>query len=145
MKYFLIAIVAFYLTSANSQEKNSVNVITEGLNLGKEFSFQNKTILFKKVISDSRCPINVNCIWAGEAKILIGILEDGIEVEEKIVSLKNGSNIESKENSNELILQFSNSESHYLLNALNLYPYPKVNHKTEASDYCLEIQLKESS
>lgn len=31
------------------------------------------SIKFVKVIEDSRCPVNVNCIWAGNAKIEVEI------------------------------------------------------------------------
>lgn len=145
MKYIFTLIFAISFTSGYSQDNDSGKGIIAGLEFGREFSFQNKAILFKKVISDSRCPTNVTCIWAGEVKILIGIIENGKEVEEKIISLKNGDNTESSENINQIILNFKDSEKPYYLNALNIYPYPTASRKIEDSEYCLQLKLSPSN
>jgi len=33
------------------------------------------TIIFKSVLKDSRCPVNVTCVWAGNGKVELEILE----------------------------------------------------------------------
>ncbi|MEG9327365.1 hypothetical protein V6B16_05425 [Salinimicrobium catena] len=45
----------------------------DSLKLGEEKIFGNISVEFIRVISDSRCPESVACIWEGEAKILLGI------------------------------------------------------------------------
>ena len=32
---------------------------------------------FADVLEDSRCPTQVNCVWAGQARILVGVIEQG--------------------------------------------------------------------
>lgn len=44
----------------------------DSLKLGEEKIFGDISVEFIKVISDSRCPESVACIWEGEAKILLG-------------------------------------------------------------------------
>ena len=44
-------------------------------------------LTFKDVRTDSRCPVDVQCVWAGEAKIGIVISRDGTPEETRILSL----------------------------------------------------------
>ena len=115
-----------------AQENDSIINYNAEMDLGEVFSFENKSIQFKKVITDSRCPKDVTCIWAGEAKVLIAVMENGREVEEKIITLAVKKDFQ---------LSFLNSEVIYSINALNLYPYPTSTHKIKESEYCLIIQL----
>lgn len=38
---------------------------------------ENLSITFKQVLEDSRCPENVQCIWAGNARIAIEVMRPG--------------------------------------------------------------------
>ena len=135
MKYLLFFGLFFGMSSCFAQD-NADKVSYESLlRTGELFSFENKSIRFKKVVSDSRCPKDVTCIWAGEAKVLIAVLENGKEVEEKIISLKQTEGFS---------FGFKDSENVYSLDALDLYPYPTSSHKIEDSEYCLKIQLSKS-
>jgi hypothetical protein len=44
-------------------------------------------LTFKDVRTDSRCPVDVQCVWAGEAKIGVIISGNGTTEETKILSL----------------------------------------------------------
>ena len=132
MKYSLVLLFCLIMGSLYSQEKDSIINFKAEMDLGEVFSFENKSIQFKKVITDSRCPTDVTCIWAGDAKVLIAIMENGKEVEEKIITLAD---------KKDFLLRFLNSEGIYSLNALILYPYPTSTHKIKDSEYCLIIQL----
>ena len=44
-------------------------------------------LTFKDVRADSRCPVDVQCIWAGEAKIGVVVTRNGAPDEMKILSL----------------------------------------------------------
>lgn len=43
------------------------------LQLGARAHKQNLTIVFEKVLEDSRCPEDVQCIWAGEVKVRLQV------------------------------------------------------------------------
>tara|TARA_R100000935_G_scaffold27623_1_gene47815 strand:+ start:3281 stop:3673 length:393 start_codon:yes stop_codon:yes gene_type:complete len=122
----------FGLFTLQAQENSEKVSFESFLSPGQLFSFENKSVRFIKVVSDSRCPKDVTCIWAGEAKVLISISENGKEIEEKIISIRDANN---------LILNFEDSEMLYSLNAIELYPYPTSKHKIEDSEYCLKIQF----
>ncbi len=132
MKYTLTLIFALLMGSAFSQDSDTVVNYNSLLRTGELFSFENKSIQFKKVISDSRCPKDVTCIWAGEAKVLVSVWENGKEVKEEIVTLNAASDFK---------FNFSDSEEVFTLNSLDLYPYPESSRKIEAAEYCLKIQL----
>ena len=51
---------------------------------GETFLINGYAIVFKKVISDSRCPEGVACIRAGEAKILVNIFIFLIHIQTKL-------------------------------------------------------------
>jgi hypothetical protein len=44
-------------------------------------------LTFKDVRTDSRCPVDVQCVWAGEAKIGVIVSGNGTTEETKILSL----------------------------------------------------------
>jgi hypothetical protein len=44
-------------------------------------------IRFNKVTDDSRCPVDVTCVWAGDAKIEITISRNGSADETRILSI----------------------------------------------------------
>ncbi len=132
MKYCLPLLFALFVSSTYAQETDSIINFNSLLRTGEMFSFENKSIQFKKVISDSRCPKDVTCIWAGEATVLIAVMENGKQVKEEIVTLTAAQDFK---------FSFSDSEELYNLNSLDLYPYPVSTHKIEESEYCLKIQL----
>ncbi|WP_155827706.1 hypothetical protein [Gillisia sp. JM1] len=132
MKYCLVLVFSLIMGSSYAQENDSIVQFYAEINAGELFSFENKSIQFKKVISDSRCPKDVTCVWAGEAKVMLAILENGKLIEEKIVTL-NGQN--------PLDFSFLGLEDIYSLKALDLIPYPVSSHKIKDSEYCLKIQL----
>ena len=47
----------------------------------------NARITFNRVTEDSRCPTDVVCVWAGDAKIELTISRDGSPVDTKVVSV----------------------------------------------------------
>tara|TARA_R100000935_G_C2834599_1_gene167323 strand:+ start:356 stop:769 length:414 start_codon:yes stop_codon:yes gene_type:complete len=132
MKNFLVGLFFLIMSSSYAQENDSIVQFYAEINAGDLFSFENKSIQFKKVISDSRCPKDVTCIWAGEAKVMIAILENGKIIEEKLVTL-NGQN--------KIDLSFLDLKDVFSLKALDLIPYPVSTRKIKDSEYSLKIQL----
>jgi len=134
MKYlFLFGILICSISlSAQVQEENRIfNSVLQG---GEQLEFGDKSIRFKEVISDSRCPKDVTCVWAGEAKVMIEIFEKGKLINEKLVVI-NAYAID------EIPLQFSAEGGIYSITAFRLFPYPSTASK---KDYTLEMQVSEN-
>ena len=88
MKNSLLVFLLIFTVSAFSQKENIKNVkITQKICL-KKTGYQ---LVLKAVISDSRCPEGVTCVWAGEASAVISVYKDSKLVDDKTIvfSLKN--------------------------------------------------------
>ncbi len=59
------------------------------LALGKTAALNSsgERITFKQVSEDSRCPVDVQCVWAGDAKIDLTISRSGAPDDVKVISL----------------------------------------------------------
>ena len=44
-------------------------------------------ITFNEVREDSRCPVDVTCVWAGDAKVDVTIARNGVPTETKTLSI----------------------------------------------------------
>jgi hypothetical protein len=69
----ILALLLLLISPALMAQDDKPKPITYSslLQPGEFFSFGRNSLHFKEVISDSRCPKDVTCIWAGEAKILV--------------------------------------------------------------------------
>jgi hypothetical protein len=91
-------------------------------------------LVLKEVLSDSRCPVGVNCIWAGEIKVVVAVYQDKKFIKEETLTISGG---KSQEN----IAWFAQ----YLpadrrnLKSISVLPYPKEGGKIKAKDYYIRI------
>lgn len=70
---FLVLALFVGVWQINAQTQQRVTVkVNHQKNIGKDFS-----IKFAELVSDSRCPADVRCIWAGNAKLKIKLSRQG--------------------------------------------------------------------
>jgi hypothetical protein len=93
-------------------QENRIDSVAIGLNLK-----------FLSVIEDSRCPIGVDCIWEGNARVQIQIWLDGKTGDSQIFELN--TNLE---------LQSVRIQG-YEIKIIDLIPKPKVDLKIEPENY----------
>ena len=130
MKNIFLALTFFLgVISIQAQESKVVKI-----QYGQKFNINNFDVEFLKVVSDSRCPNGVDCIRAGEAKVLVNIYknDDLLETKELVF---NASGV-----INEKTMTLFKSEN-ILIQGLRLMPYPEVHHRIPKHMYCLEIQV----
>jgi len=127
---FLIGIIGMSF-SIQAQQKTTPPIIVKKLEMGKslqvheDFSFD-----FIKVTEDSRCPTGVECVWPGQAKVIVMWCKDGKEIGQKEVTFKaNSLTNEPTE------VEIANNKSVYIY---QLNPYPTSSEK-ENLDYSLQI------
>ena len=131
-----LAVVLFLLiSSVTIAQETSGKTYTSMLPVGGLFTLGEVSIVFKEVISDSRCPKKVTCIWAGEAKVLVEIYENGKFLENRIISTTVGNSIQ----------QFSAAGILYNISGIDLLPYPEVQSKKIKPEYTLRLSLSEKS
>ena len=133
MKYFLVSIFLIFSFSLMGQENSETRSYSAALQQGELLSFGNRSLKFKEVISDSRCPKDVTCIWAGEAKVLVELFENGKFLEDKILLI----------NSKNSILSFLSEAVAYSISGIDLMPYPTVQSKNTKPNYSLKMRVSE--
>lgn len=94
MKNIFFALFTILLISCSST-KFDEDVLTIGAN---EKSVVTKDLSFKieKILSDSRCPEGVNCVWAGEVNLLLGVYENDLKTEEVELKINHQNFTENK-------------------------------------------------
>ena len=131
MRFLLILLI--FSSSLILKEKLVQHSTSVELKTGEEAIIGGLVIKFKEVLSDSRCPKEVTCIWAGEAKVLVALYRDDRLLGEEILTFAN-------EFSNVSRLENYKSEMDSLVGG-SLKPYPKIGQKTIMEDYSLSLQF----
>lgn len=90
---------------------------------------------FVKVLSDSRCPKNVQCVWAGEAKILVKIYRNGVFDSEQELT------ISSRVIAATILEKLSSKLT--TMKAIHLFPYPDIAVETSKNDYYIEFSIEQ--
>ncbi|MGI9106097.1 MAG: hypothetical protein ACR2G4_07610 [Pyrinomonadaceae bacterium] len=103
------------------------------LRVGQEISVagQQLKIKFVAVREDSRCPVGVNCIWAGNARIALKLTQDETKTAEVELNTAN----ESREA----------SYANYIVKLVDLAPRPVEGKKLDAGDYVATLAVTKKS
>lgn len=133
MKYFIVSLVLLLSAVTAAQETGQGSLYSSYLQEGDMLNFENRSIKFKEVISDSRCPQDVTCIWEGEALVSIEIYEDGSCIEEKVIVVA----------STNIPLKFNTGKRNFSIEHISLSPLPSIKGGDISNEYKLRIMLRE--
>jgi len=90
--------------------------------------YQKKSsICFDKVVTDSRCPVNVVCVWAGEAVARFSFKS----------YYNNPISVDLHTGAKDIII------NGYKFSFLDLFPYPHTEHPVQPGDYIARIVIKQ--
>ena len=91
-------------------------------------------IVFKELISDSRCPDGLTCIWAGEASAIVSVYRDSKLIEDNtmVFSMKN-----IEENKKWFSKYLPKKQSK--IKNVGVFPYPKQGVVVDKKDYYIKI------
>jgi len=138
MKKILFTRVLLFLSIVSYAQKQDSNPITKTFKIAVASKTQitkNLAIELVEVLSDSRCPKQVQCIRAGEAFIVVNIykgeekfLQEKLEVYPKKI--------------NEYALE-KLSDVHSKVVDIALLPYPNGIDKIDLSNYCLQLTIEQ--
>lgn len=133
MKYLIVLFFMIFSAEVSAQDTTEVKIYNSVLEVGEMLDFGKGSIKFKEVISDSRCPTGVTCIWPGEATILVELFQNGVFQKEKIITVGSG----------KTPLDLLAAGVSYNLNSLVLLPYPDVKTKEQQVSYSLHVRISE--
>jgi len=91
----------------------------------------------KSVVTDSRCPEDVTCIWAGEVSVVIEVYNNKQILEEKTISFNTNNN-----NYQENAAWFSKFYSKKI-KTIAVLPYPKSGLVVKPGEYYIFISFEE--
>jgi hypothetical protein len=127
MKKHLLIFFLFVTAIGFSQDKPvEVPKILVKIALGETVTFKKASVKFLKVVEDSRCPSDVNCIWEGQAIVLVEVTEAGKETQKVELLYGKRKNI-----------SLFSSEG-YSLEGMSLKPYPSST-TIDKMDYSLLV------
>jgi len=139
MKLLAYLLVFFITQNVMSQDTTNVKLeapkIVTKLLIGDQAKVADIEIRFVEVLEDSRCPKDVNCVWAGEAKVVIELYKYNKFLEKKILIITPTSYLQEK-----LPIVFSSKDSQISL--FNLQPYPNFRTPIKKEDYYLQLIIE---
>ena len=91
-------------------------------------------LLLKEVLTDSRCPEGVTCVWAGEVSAIVAVYKDSKFIEEKTMVFTKTVDAENIKWINSYL-----NDSKRVTNSLTIGPYPNVKKVIKPQDYYLQI------
>lgn len=91
-------------------------------------------LVLKIIVSDSRCPEGVTCIWAGEVSAVVSVYKDSKLLEDTtlVFSMKN-------EEDNKKWFSKYLPEKQKKIKSIGVVPYPKEGSKINPEEYYLKI------
>ena len=119
--FLAFAFSTVQIAQAQSEQRETIKI-----NKQKKFSQSKITIKFVSLIEDSRCPIGVNCIQAGNARIK--------------VEISNGTNKEIFEINTTMGVKGA-SFGGYAINLIELTPIPRNNVKINQNSYKAKFSI----
>lgn len=138
MKQLIYSFILWSVFSAHAQDSTQVGppIIVTKLLLGNQYEYNSHIVKFIDVLNDSRCPKNVTCVRAGEAKVLVAIYKDAEFIEEKIIEITPTTYL--IENLPQLIISGETT-----IKVFNLIPYPEFGNAIKKEDYILQIVVED--
>jgi hypothetical protein len=97
----------------------------------KNFSADGLAVTFEAK-NDSRCPLNVTCVWQGEARITLKVVKDGTE---ESLELKTEGLCQDETGPCGEVKELLG----YRFELLFVYPYPQEGVAIEEGDYSVKI------
>ncbi|WP_298753818.1 hypothetical protein [uncultured Psychroserpens sp.] len=111
--------------------KDSLSISTS-VGFHQKVDFEDYEVKFKKLVSDSRCPKDVMCVRAGEAKVLVSIYKKGDFVLDKEITIHASGYVMEENN-----LAFNGTD--FKIYGMTLKPYPKGTNSIPEQDYILDV------
>lgn len=129
-KCILLLFLTFNLTTfAQNKNLNYLKITQKEYLPKKGYQF-----VLKQIVSDSRCPKGVNCIWKGEVKLLVSVYQDKQFIMDEAVTISGNS---FQENKDWLVRYLPINKQN--IKSIAVFPYPKEGVKINPKKYYLKI------
>lgn len=123
-----------FASCASKQIINESEIIinaTSNTSVGNNYEMK-----ITKIISDSRCPEGVNCVWAGEVQLVLAIYKNNVLEKEETVTI----NYKKLEYNKRFFTSYITSEKK--IKDLIVLPAKKQEQTIDLKDYILKIEME---
>lgn len=135
MKYFTPIIALFiFINCASKQVANENEILIKATSLSKVGSDYEMKI--SKIISDSRCPEGVECIWAGEVQMELEIYKNQKLEKSETLSI----NYKNLELNKQFFTKYISTDKK--IKDILVQPVKKEGQTIELKDYVLKVELE---
>jgi hypothetical protein len=135
MKYFTPIIILFIFISCASKQVANENEIlinsTSLTNVGNDYEMK-----ISKIISDSRCPEGVSCIWAGEVQLELEIYKNQKLEKSETLSI----NSKMLEQNKKFFAEYISTDKK--VKDILVQPIKKEGQNIELKEYVLKVELE---
>ncbi|MFV8268953.1 hypothetical protein ACNQGP_03330 [Flavobacterium sp. GT2N3] len=134
MKNSLLLLLLIFGTITFAQNRKTEKVKYLKISQKKCLKKKGFNLVLKEIVSDSRCPKGVTCIWAGEASVVISVYKDSklVEIHPMVFSMKN------EEENKQWFSKYLPEKQRNIKN-LNVVPYPKEGVIIKSESYFVKI------
>lgn len=113
-----------------ASKKEDVTTDMKTNKLSEEYSFQ-----VKEILSDSRCPKKVTCVWSGEVELIISIYKEGVFYLDEPIEV-------SFQNFTENKFLLEKYTSNKKIKSIKVLPEKQQNVEISLKDYILKIEFE---
>lgn len=134
MKNLILLFLILFNTLAFAQNTPKENIKYVKITQKKCLKKSDYQIVFNELVSDSRCPEGVTCIWQGEASAVVSLYKNSKLIEDKTM-------VFSMKNMEENKKWFSKylPEKQRKIKTIGVFPNPKQGVVVNKKDYYLKI------
>lgn len=153
-KYLLLIFLLLFISSCSNNIINVTLGTPFELKVGQTAEIEGHRFTFTEVSSDSRCPVDAECIWTGEATVLlVSQDDDGVLSDVYISTYSTEANVPLfpqtfiSENCNENVCTIIEPphELGYLISLDSLLPLQEVGKEIKQEDYVAMFTIGLSS
>ncbi|HMK06882.1 MAG TPA: hypothetical protein VK476_05085 [Flavobacterium sp.] len=135
MKKATLILLLFYTAVLLAQTTQTEDIGSIKITQKKCLKRKGYQLILKEVVSDSRCPEGVTCVWAGEVKVAVSLYDGKKLIQDEIITL-------SPMHKKEAFDWFAKylPEEKRKIKSITVLPYPKQDVKINPKDYYLKIE-----
>jgi len=124
----LLSIFTLFTFDINAQPGRSI--VTVKIHNEKNAPRAGFRIRFVEMVDDSRCPVDTNCVWAGNAKVRIEVREPGRRGRTQTFELNS--------NTSPKAVRFNG----YEISLVDLTPHPRSNIRINRNGFVAKIEVR---
>ena len=130
-----LSVLSFSVTAQRGKKKPK-KLADFTITQSKTLKAKGTQLVLKQVISDARCPEGVNCVWGGEAQVLVSVYQNKKWMDEEILTFST-KKVEENKTWLSKILAIPIAK----IKSIRLVPYPKDSIKINPKDFCIKIEI----